>query len=116
MRGPPTGEPGSASCGRFAQTESPLALAGHAGPLGELGADRPDPVGRERVGTAAPLARQRADEAVRLEPRARAVQGAGAGTAPAHPLDVLRHRVPVLRALEEARHDVERMLREPAEI
>ena len=74
------------------------------------------PGARQLVRPPAIVGRQRLDPLARLEPRDRAVQRARPELLAGHRLDVLRHRVAVLRAVGERNQDQQRRLREPAEV
>src|SRR6185436_13422043 len=70
---------------------------------------------RQPVRSPPVLRRQRLDPAARLEPRDRAVERARPRPLPRHRLDVLRHRVAVLRAVGERDQDVEGRLGETSQ-
>lgn len=63
--------------------------------------------GRDPIGTAAALRRERLDQAVCLQARERAVKSAGAEAYTGNLLDVLGDRIAVLRALDKAGQDKE---------
>ena len=97
------------------QREAAQADLGDAGLRGQVRLERGRPGGGEPVGPPTVFGFERLDQALRLKPGERLVEGAGREAHSGEPLDVLGERVPVLGAVGQARQDQRGRARVPAE-
>ena len=82
----------------------------------ELCAQDAPPVGRDAIGIAAVIARQRLDESLSLEARDRTIKRAWTEPGPGHLHDIFDHGVPMLGSIGEAGQHQQRRVRVVTEI